>query len=130
MKELLMLVDRHDRRKGSASKLEAHQKGQLHRAFSIFIFDSADRLPLQQRAFGKYHSHKHPLKPVTDRRGRAVPYHIIQGPKVSRYESKVIYTYQDDPEDWRKAIGDRLMFQFGVYDDPRSQPLISLDESG
>jgi len=50
--------------------------------------------------------------------------------QTSGYEGKVIYTYQDDPEDWRKAIGDRLMFQFGVYDDPRSRPPISPDESG
>lgn len=56
MSELLILVDRHDRKKGCAPKLEAHRKGQLHRAFSIFIFDDAGRLLLQQRALGKYHS--------------------------------------------------------------------------
>ncbi|MCP1464166.1 isopentenyl-diphosphate Delta-isomerase [Pseudomonas sp. S3E17] len=56
MSELLILVDRHDRKKGCAPKLEAHRTGQLHRAFSVFIFDDAGRLLLQQRAFGKYHS--------------------------------------------------------------------------
>lgn len=56
MEELLILVDRHDRKKGCAPKSEAHQKGWLHRAFSIFIFDDAGHLLLQQRAFGKYHS--------------------------------------------------------------------------
>ncbi|WP_025804372.1 SAM-dependent methyltransferase [Pseudomonas chlororaphis] len=74
--------------------------------------------------------HNHPLQPVTVRHGRALPYHVIRGSEVSGYEDKVVYTYQDDPEDWRKAIGDRLMFQFGVYDDPRSRPPISPDESG
>lgn len=56
MEELLVLVDRRDRKKGYAPKLQAHQQGLLHRAFSIFIFDPAGRLLLQQRAFGKYHS--------------------------------------------------------------------------
>ena len=37
-------------------KLEAHQKGVLHRAFSIFIFNSAGEMLLQQRADEKYHS--------------------------------------------------------------------------
>ncbi|MHC8345119.1 isopentenyl-diphosphate Delta-isomerase [Pseudomonas sp. RT6P73] len=56
MDEFLILVDRQDRKKGIAEKLQAHQQGLLHRAFSIFIFNSEGRLLLQQRAFGKYHS--------------------------------------------------------------------------
>jgi len=72
----------------------------------------------------------HPLQTTLAPHDRAEPYRVIRGPEVSGYEDKVIYTYQDDPEDWRKAIGDRLMFQFGVYDDPRSRPPISPDESG
>ncbi|WDD92821.1 methyltransferase domain-containing protein [Burkholderia sp. FERM BP-3421] len=59
-----------------------------------------------------------------------LPYRIIRGSSVDTYEEKVVYTYKDSPEDWRKAIGDYLLFQFGVYDDPRSTPPISLDESG
>ncbi|MGX0891503.1 cyclopropane fatty-acyl-phospholipid synthase-like methyltransferase [Pseudomonas sp. ADAK2 TE3594] len=59
-----------------------------------------------------------------------LPYQVIQGSSVDSYQEKVVYTYRDSPEDWRKAIGDRLMFQFGVYDDPRSRPPISPDESG
>ncbi|MBZ4358992.1 hypothetical protein LAM19_22340, partial [Mycobacterium tuberculosis] len=38
--------------------------------------------------------------------------------------------YQDDPAQWSKAIGDRLWFQFGVYDDPQSPRPADLDESG
>jgi isopentenyl-diphosphate delta-isomerase len=37
-------------------KLEAHEKGILHRAFSIFIFNSRYELLLQKRASSKYHS--------------------------------------------------------------------------
>lgn len=36
--------------------MEAHEKGLLHRAFSIFIFNSKAEMLLQQRAFAKYHS--------------------------------------------------------------------------
>jgi cyclopropane fatty-acyl-phospholipid synthase-like methyltransferase len=60
----------------------------------------------------------------------ALPITPIRGVVRSDYEAKVEYTYQDDPEDWRKAIGDYLLFQFGVYDDPASPQPISLDESG
>lgn len=56
MEESLILVDPQDREIGSAAKLHAHQQGLLHRAFSVFIFDSNGRLLLQQRALGKYHS--------------------------------------------------------------------------
>ena len=54
----------------------------------------------------------------------------IRGTRVSDYQAKVEATYAGDPEDWRKAIGDYLLFQFGVYDDPASPQPISLDESG
>jgi len=37
-------------------KMEAHQKGMLHRAFSIFILNDKNELLLQQRAAQKYHS--------------------------------------------------------------------------
>jgi isopentenyl-diphosphate delta-isomerase len=37
-------------------KLEAHEKGVLHRAFSVFIFNNHGELMLQRRALTKYHS--------------------------------------------------------------------------
>ena len=37
-------------------KMETHRKGLLHRAFSIFIFNSKGEMLLQQRATGKYHN--------------------------------------------------------------------------
>ncbi len=56
MDELLILVDENDREIGSMEKLPVHEKGLLHRAFSVFIFNRAGELLLQQRADGKYHS--------------------------------------------------------------------------
>ena len=54
---MLELVDEDGRTIGTAEKLAAHQApGQLHRAFSVFLFDEQGRLLLQQRALGKYHS--------------------------------------------------------------------------
>ena len=41
---------------GLMEKLEAHRKGILHRAFSIFIFNNKNEMLLQQRAMNKYHS--------------------------------------------------------------------------
>lgn len=37
-------------------KMEAHRQGLLHRAFSVFIFNSRGEMLLQQRAHDKYHS--------------------------------------------------------------------------
>jgi len=56
MSELLILVDENDNELGVMDKLSAHQTGSLHRAFSIFIFNSKGELLLQQRADEKYHS--------------------------------------------------------------------------
>ncbi|MBI1835997.1 MAG: isopentenyl-diphosphate Delta-isomerase [Flavobacteriia bacterium] len=52
----VILVDQNDHVIGSMEKLEAHQKGLLHRAFSIFIFNSKNELLIHKRAMGKYHS--------------------------------------------------------------------------
>ncbi|MEO6285942.1 MAG: isopentenyl-diphosphate Delta-isomerase [Dyadobacter sp.] len=56
MNDQVVLVNEHDVEIGLMPKLEAHQKGVLHRAFSVFIFNSKGEMLLQQRAFGKYHS--------------------------------------------------------------------------
>lgn len=50
------MVDKNDRQEGTEEKLKAHQKGRLHRAFSIFIFSPKGEWLLQKRAKGKYHS--------------------------------------------------------------------------
>ncbi len=54
--EKVVLVDKDDNVLGTMEKMEAHEKGLLHRAFSVFLFDSKGRMLLQQRAFSKYHS--------------------------------------------------------------------------
>ena len=56
MKDLLILVDEEDNEIGLMEKLSVHQSGALHRAFSVFIFNSKGELLLQQRADDKYHS--------------------------------------------------------------------------
>lgn len=52
----VILVDEQDNPVGSCEKLAAHKEGLLHRAFSVFIFNSKGEMLLQQRAMGKYHS--------------------------------------------------------------------------
>jgi isopentenyl-diphosphate delta-isomerase len=54
--EHVILVDEHDHEIGTMEKMEAHQKGLLHRAFSLLIFNSKGEMLLQQRAISKYHS--------------------------------------------------------------------------
>jgi len=54
--ENIILVDEKDNEIGIGEKLKVHQEGKLHRAFSIFIFNSKGEMLLQQRARTKYHS--------------------------------------------------------------------------
>lgn len=55
-KELVILVNEKDEQIGLMEKMEAHEKAVLHRAFSVFIFNSRGEMLLQQRALHKYHS--------------------------------------------------------------------------
>jgi isopentenyl-diphosphate delta-isomerase len=55
-KEMVILVNELDEPIGLMEKMEAHEKGLLHRAFSILIFNSIGEMLLQQRALSKYHS--------------------------------------------------------------------------
>ncbi|MCD8018332.1 MAG: isopentenyl-diphosphate Delta-isomerase [Clostridiales bacterium] len=71
----VILVDMDDREMGCAEKMYAHEKGLLHRAFSVFLFRD-DCVLLQKRAQGKYHcgglwtntccSHPGPGEPVRE----------------------------------------------------------------
>ncbi len=56
IEEQVILVNENDEQIGLMSKLEAHQKAVLHRAFSVFILNKKGELMLQQRAAHKYHS--------------------------------------------------------------------------
>lgn len=52
----LILVNEADEPVGVMEKMEVHKKALLHRAYSVFIFNSKNQLILQQRALEKYHS--------------------------------------------------------------------------
>ena len=57
--DLLILVDGRDREIGTATKLQAHVEGTLHRAFSVVLLrDGAEgpELLLAKRSMAKYHS--------------------------------------------------------------------------
>ena len=54
--EHVIVVNEKNEKIGLMPKLEAHKKAVLHRAFSVFIFNSKNELMLQQRAAHKYHS--------------------------------------------------------------------------
>lgn len=56
MLQNVILVDRNNNQIWVCEKMKAHIDGKLHRAFSIFIFNSDNELLLQQRAETKYHS--------------------------------------------------------------------------
>ena len=55
-KENIILVDKKDNEIGVGEKIKIHKEGLLHRAFSVFIFNSDSELLLQKRANIKYHS--------------------------------------------------------------------------
>ena len=52
----VQLVNSTDEPTGTMEKLEAHEKGLLHRAISVLIFNSNQEILLQRRALHKYHS--------------------------------------------------------------------------
>ena len=56
MIENVILVNNNDKKVGIMEKQQAHVKGLLHRAFSVFIFNDQNQLLLQRRAVTKYHS--------------------------------------------------------------------------
>jgi len=56
LKEKVLLVDSNDQVLGKMEKIEAHEKGLLHRAFSVFVYNNNGELLMQKRAFSKYHT--------------------------------------------------------------------------
>lgn len=52
----IILVDKNNKEIGEGEKMKVHKQGQLHRAFSIFVFNNKNQLMLQKRATEKYHS--------------------------------------------------------------------------
>ncbi len=72
--EHVILVDKNDKELGTEERIKAHREGKLHRAFSIFVFNSKGELLMQRRAANKYHtaglwsntccSHPQPGEPI------------------------------------------------------------------
>jgi len=56
MREEVILVDENDNTIGTMEKMEVHEKGILHRAFSVFVLNNKNELLIQRRAESKYHS--------------------------------------------------------------------------
>jgi len=56
LSKIIITVNEEGQLTGTVDKMQAHVKGILHRAFSIFIFNTDGQLLLQQRADDKYHS--------------------------------------------------------------------------
>lgn len=53
---MVILVNQANEQLGTMPKMEAHEKGVLHRAFSVFVMNAKGEIMLQQRAAHKYHS--------------------------------------------------------------------------
>ncbi len=56
MADKVILVNKNDVAIGAMEKLQAHKSAQLHRAVSVFIFNTKKQLLLHKRALNKYHS--------------------------------------------------------------------------
>jgi isopentenyl-diphosphate Delta-isomerase len=54
--EYVILVTKDDKPIGTMEKMLAHVNAKLHRAFSVFIFNTKGELLIQRRAAHKYHS--------------------------------------------------------------------------
>jgi isopentenyl-diphosphate delta-isomerase len=107
-------------------KMEAHHKALLHRAISVFVFNSKGELLLQQRATNKYHSgalwtntcctHPRPGEPIIEAAKRRLIeemglsatldhqfgfiYKAVLGNKMTEYEFDHIFfgTSDDQPQ--------------------------------
>ena len=56
MEEQVVLISESDEVLGLMDKMQAHENGLLHRAFSVFVFNEKGEVLLQKRAAQKYHS--------------------------------------------------------------------------
>jgi len=108
----LVLVDEKDNEIGTDEKLKAHKEGKLHRAFSIFIFNSKGEMLLQKRAGKKYHSgglwtnaccsHPEPNKIIGDEAERRLKEEMGIGCKIKEILS---FIYKAD-------LGDLMEYEF------------------
>src|SRR5829696_3042504 len=104
-KQEVILVTEQDEVIGAMEKMEAHQKGLLHRAFSVFIFDKQGKMLLQQRAAQKYHggllwtnaccSHPYPNEEVENAAERRLKEELGF---TTRLQKVFAFTYQSEVE--------------------------------
>ena len=90
----VVLVNEKDEPIGTMEKLEAHEKGLLHRAISVLIFNEDGEMLLQRRAFNKYHSgglwtntccsHPYPNEPILDAAHRRLKEEMGMEAKLSK----------------------------------------------
>ena len=105
MVDYVVLVNKKDQEIGTMEKIEAHQKGLLHRAFSVFIFNSKGEMLIHRRALGKYHSpglwtntccsHPRPNETVLDAANRRLDEEMGMGESLSEVIS-FIYHHKFD----------------------------------
>lgn len=111
---LLIWVDELDNMIGYGEKLDTHIRSQLHRAFSIFIFDTVEKkMLIQRRAQGKYHSGglwsnaccSHPLKDegtLMEQIGRSLERELGILPKIAKIRSTD--ATEDGPDAWEERM--------------------------
>jgi len=97
----VVLVNLVDEPIGTMEKMEAHKSPHLHRAFSIFLFNSQNEMLLQRRARSKYHSgglwtntccsHPYPGEKVEDAANRRLKEELGIS---ARLEKAFHFTYQ------------------------------------
>ncbi len=126
----VILVDENDNQIGVAGKLEAHSNGgRLHRAISIFIFNSKGATLLQKRSAAKYHtpskwtntccSHPNPGESVEDAVHRRLKEEMGFDCDM---EEKFSFTYHADVGNGLTENEFDHVF-FGTYDnDPKPDP--------
>ena len=105
MVDYVVLVNKKDQEIGTMEKMEAHQKGLLHRAFSVFILNSKGEMLIHRRALGKYHSpglwtntccsHPRPNETVLDAANRRLDEEMGMGESLSEVIS-FIYHHKFD----------------------------------
>ncbi|GAA3399311.1 hypothetical protein GCM10017752_67630 [Streptomyces roseoviridis] len=60
----------------------------------------------------------------------SIPVQRLEPSEPEPYGTRVAQTYAGDPQEWRKALGERLLFQWGICEHPQSPRPVSLDEAG
>ncbi len=128
--ERVILVDAQDRPEGEGDKLDVHRLGQLHRAFSIFVFNARGDVLLQRRADAKYHfagywsnsccGHPRPGEPTAKAALRRLGEELgFQAPLTEQMQ--LVYWAQD-PESGLIEHEYLHVFRGRFVDDPRPDP--------